>query len=52
MTRMTKPNCDHAHPKLFNQLLIFMNLFQNAKSQAISSFCSRCIVDLKIMQYD
>ena len=29
-----------------------MNLYQHAKNQAFSSFCSRKIVDLKIMQSD
>ena len=37
-------------PIFFNQLLISMNLYENAKHQAFSLFCSRDIVDLKILQ--
>ena len=37
---------------LFNQLLISMNLYQNAKNQAFSSFHSRDINYLKILQSD
>ena len=29
-----------------------MNLYQHAKNQAFSLFCSRNIVDLKILQFD
>ena len=29
-----------------------MNLYQHAKNQAFSSFCSRDTVDLKILQFD
>ena len=40
----------------FNQLLISMNLhhgcIQHAKDQAFSSFCSRDLVNLKILQSD
>ena len=36
----------------FNQLLIAMNLYQHAKNQPFSSFCSRDTVDLKIQQSD
>ena len=37
--------------KFFNQLLIFMNLCQHAKNQAVL-FCSGDIPDLKILQSD
>ena len=36
-------------PNFFNQLLFSTNLYQHAKNQAFSSFCSRDIVDLKIL---
>ena len=39
-------------PIFFNQLLISMNLYEHAKNQPVSSYCSREIVDLKILQYD
>ena len=35
--------------KFFNQLLIFVNLYQHAKNEAVSSICSIEIVDLKIL---
>ena len=37
---------------IFNQLLLFMNLYQHVKNQAISPFYSRDIVDLKTLQTD
>ena len=39
-------------PIFFNQLLISMNLHEYAKNQAFSSFCSKNIVNLKILQSD
>ena len=39
-------------PMFFNQLFILMNFHQHAKNQTFSSFCSRDIVDLKILQSD
>ena len=38
--------------KIFNQLLIFVNFYQHAKNEAISSICSGKIVDLKVLQSD
>ena len=38
--------------KNFNQLLIFVNLYQHAKNEAVSSICFGEIVDLKILQSD
>ena len=35
---------------IFNQLLIFVNLYQHAKNEAVSSICSAEIVDLKTLQ--
>ena len=46
-TFLTKPT-----PIFFNELLISMNIYQHAKKQAFSSFSSRDIVDLKILQSD
>ena len=39
-------------PIFFNQLLISMNLHPYAKTQTFSSFCSRDIVNLRILQSD
>ena len=37
---------DQAHPqKIFDQLLIYVNLYQNAKNQAISFICSGDMAD-------
>ena len=36
---------------MFNQHLIFMNLYRHAKNQVIS-FCFGDVVDLKILQFD
>ena len=41
-----------ANQKVFNQLLIFMNLYQHAKNEAVSSICFGEIVELKIQQSD
>ena len=51
VTRVAAPIFYHTHPNIFNKLLIWMNLYQYKKNQAISSFCSRYIFDLKILQY-
>ena len=40
------------YQKTFNQLLIFLNLHQHAKNEAVSLICSGEIVDLKILQSD
>ena len=32
MTRPTTPFFDHVHPKIFDQLLIYVNLYQHAKN--------------------
>ena len=47
--RVATPIFDHAHPIFLNQLLFSINLYQHAKNQAFSLFCSRDIVDLKIL---
>ena len=44
---LTMPN-----QKLFVQLSIFVNLYKNAKNEAVASICSADIVDLKILQSD
>ena len=38
--------------KIFDQLLIFVNLYQHAKNADVSSICSGEIVDFKILQSD
>ena len=38
------------HQKLFNQLLIFVNLYQHTENQAVSLIHSEEILDLKILQ--
>ena len=38
--------------KFSDQLLIYVNLYQHAKNQAISLIYSRDVVDLKILQFD
>ena len=40
---LTKP-----HQKLFNQLLIFLNLYRHTKNEAVSSIYSREMINLKI----
>ena len=50
ITRVGTPINDHAHPTFFNELLIPMDLDQYAKNHAFSSFCSRNILDLKILR--
>ena len=36
---MATPIFDHVQPKIFNQLLIFVNLYNHAKNEAASSIC-------------
>ena len=36
--------------KKIDQLLIFVNLYQHAKNEAVSSICSGEMIDLKILQ--
>ena len=39
-------------PNFYDQLLIYVNLYQHVNNQAISLICSGDIVDQKILQYD
>ena len=39
------PIFDHVHPRIFDQLLIYVNLYQHAKTQAILLICSEDMVD-------
>ena len=48
MSRVTKPIFDHAQLKFSNQLLIFMNLYQDVKNETILPLCFGNIIDLKI----
>ena len=43
---------DHAHPTFFDKLLIYVDLCQHVKNQAISLICSGDMVDQKILQSD
>ena len=56
MTRLVTPTFDHtpSPPKknFFDQLLIYVNLNQHAKNQAISHICFGDMVDQKILQPD
>ena len=45
MTRLGTPISDHAHFKIFAQLLIYVNLYQQAKMLAISLIRSGDMVD-------
>ena len=36
MTNQFTPISDYAHPKMFDQLLIYVNLYQHAEIQGIS----------------
>ena len=38
--------------QFFNQLLVFMNLYEYAKNQAVLSFRSGHIADLQTLQFD
>ena len=41
------------YQNIFEQLfLIFVNLYKNAKNEAVSSICSGNIIDIKILQSD
>ena len=53
--RVQRPDWPHqfftmSHHKLFNQFLIFGNLYQHAKIEPVSSICSGEMLDLKILQ--
>ena len=51
-TRVGTPIYDHVHPNIFQSTVISVNLYQQAKKQTFSSFCSRDSIDLKILQSD
>ena len=46
------PIFDHAQLKIVSQLVIFVNFYQHAKNEAVSSICSGEIGHLKILQPD
>ena len=52
MTSLATPISEHAQTNIFDQLLIYVNLHQEAKNQAISFICFGDMVDLKILQFD
>ena len=43
---------DYAHQKIFDQLLIFVNLYQHAKNQFIPSVHSSDTVNFKVPSHD
>ena len=45
ITRLATPIFDHTHQNFFDQLLIYVNLYQHAKHQAILLICSGVMVD-------
>ena len=51
-TKLSTPIFDQAQPKIFGQLLIFVNLYQHANNEGISSISSGNIADLKTLQSD
>ena len=44
-TRLATPTFDHSRPNFFDQLLIYANLYQYVKNQAISLICSGDMFD-------
>ena len=40
------------YQNVFDQILIFVNLYQHAKNEAMSLICSGEVVHLKILQSD
>ena len=46
------PIFDDAQLKIVSQLVIFVNFYQHAKNEAVSSICSGEIGHLKILQPD
>ena len=49
---MVTPILDHAYPNIFQLTSNFHVYISTAKNEAFSSFCSRDIIDLKILQSD
>ena len=52
MAKLATPISDMPNQKIFDQVLIFVNLHQHAKNQANSSISSGDIVYLKTLQPD
>ena len=52
VTRLPEPILDHGQPKNFRSTFNFCQFVSTSKNEAISSICSRKIVDLKILQSD
>ena len=46
---LSNPFQKMSNQKIFDQLLIFVNLYQHAKNEAVSLICSGEIADLKIL---
>ena len=39
-------------PKILNQLLLYVNLYQHVKNEVVSLICPEEMVDLEIIQFD
>lgn len=50
VTRLVTTIFYHTNPKNFDQLSIFVNLYEHANNRAISLICFEKIVDFKILQ--
>ena len=46
MTRLSTPVFEHAHPKIFDELLIYVDFYKYAKTQAILLIYSGDMADL------
>ena len=46
MTRLSTSVFEHDHPKIFDELLIYVDLYEHAKTQAILLICSGDMADL------
>ena len=45
MTRLATPTSGHTHQKIFDQVLIYVNLYPHVKNQVISLICSGDMID-------
>ena len=50
ITRLVTTISDHAHPKIFNHLLICMNLYQHAKNQLIPKVHSWDTINFRVQR--
>ena len=52
MTKLVTPTFDHTHPKIFDQLLIFVIMCQHKKNQFIPSVHSSDAANFRVHQPD